>query len=171
MLPPRPRFSPAPTRPSTARRRRTCCPSPRPGPRKSEDRECGFPAWPPARQTRSSRRRPAWQARGCSAGAGWAPRALPRPGHNGLLRGKPLVVPGIGNRMLGTRRHDPCVRLTRSEGSICIVPISTTVSVAPEGTLWRRAIIASANRRYVMTRPHMPMTSMLGFGSRWRAAC
>jgi hypothetical protein len=35
------------------------------------------------------------------------------------------------------------------------VPISTAVSVTPEGTLWRRDMIASANRRYDMTGPHM----------------
>src|SRR6266567_2974239 len=49
-------------------------------PRRSAARECGFPVWPPARQTPGSRRRLAWQAPGCSAGAAWTPRASPGPG-------------------------------------------------------------------------------------------
>ena len=50
-LPPRPLSSPARTGPSTARRRRTCCPSPRPWPRRFAARECGFPVLPRVRRT------------------------------------------------------------------------------------------------------------------------
>jgi NAD(P)-dependent dehydrogenase (short-subunit alcohol dehydrogenase family) len=78
-------FQPVRTRPCTTRRRRTCCRSPRPWPRKSAARECGCPgfvnliwphcssarcpAWPRVRRTPGSRRRPARRAAGCSGGA------------------------------------------------------------------------------------------------------
>jgi len=36
------------------------------------------------------------------------------------------------------------------------VPISVAVSAAPEGTLWRSAVIVSASWKSVLTRPLMP---------------